>query len=201
MLTGAAFCDILWDMILYPEEMVLVKKKQRRNGLKYLTLSAFFAALIAAAIAYLPKLPIAHGFVHIADSLVFLAASVLPLPYSVFACALGGGLADVLCGYAVYAPASFVIKGVTALFFRAALSRCGNVDRVVCVRNLMALIPSALACCGGYFLYELALYGFGAAIVGIPMNLIQVAVGGALFVLIGLLIDKTRLLSRLESGQ
>jgi len=178
-----------------------MKKRQRRDGLKYLTLSAFFAALIAAGIAYLPKLPIAHGFVHIADSLVFLAAAVLPLPYSVIACALGGGLADILCGYAVYAPATFAVKGVTALFFRAALSRQGGVGRIVCVRNLIALVPSALVCAGGYFLYELALYGFGAALVGVPMNLLQVAVGGVIFILIGLLTDKTRLLARLENGQ
>lgn len=176
-----------------------MKKTKKRNSLKLLVLSAFFAALVAVGIAYLPKLPIAHGFVHIADSLVFLASAVLPLPYSVLACAIGGGLADVLCGYAVYAPATFVIKGVTALFFRAALSgRDGGVGRIVCVRNLLALLPSAIACAGGYFLYELALYGFSAALVGVPMNLLQVAVGGALFALMGLLMDRTRLLSRLE---
>ena len=174
-------------------------KNQSRSSIKNLTLCALFAAIITVTIAYLPKLPLAVGYVHIADAFVFLAASILPLPYSVIACAIGGGLADVLCGYAIYAPASFVIKGVTALFFKSAFSRTSTqIGRIICLRNLLALLPSALVCFGGYFLYELLIYDFAAAAVGIPMNLLQSAVGAAIFAAIGLILDKTKLLLRLE---
>lgn len=167
-----------------------------------------FCAVIAATIAYLPKLPLANGFVHIGDSFVYLASALLPLPYSLLACAIGGGLSDLLCGYAVYAPASFVIKGVTALVFRSVLTRRavvaidskGNAVKFVNLRNCLALIPAALICAGGYFTYECILYGFAAAIVGVPMNFLQSAVGSVIYVALGLALDKSGVISKLTKG-
>lgn len=178
-------------------------KTNRRLAL--LCVSALFAALITVVTAYFPKLPLAVGYVHLGDSLVCLAAAILPLPYSFLACALGGGLADLMCGYAVYAPASFVIKGVTALFFRSVFDPCGKVrvkdgkaERIICRRNLAALVPYTIVCVGGYFLYEIIIYSSEAALPGIVMNLLQSLANAAVFVVFGVIMDKVGLLSRIN---
>lgn len=189
------------------------KKRDSRVSnarLKLVCISAMFCAVIAATIACLPKIPIVggSGFVHIGDSFVYLASALLPLPYSLLACAIGGGLSDLLCGYAVYAPASFVIKGVTALVFRSVLTRRavvaidskGNAVKFVNLRNCLALIPAALICAGGYFTYECILYGFATAIVGVPMNFLQSAVGSVIYVALGLALDKSGVISKLTKG-
>lgn len=175
------------------------------HRLTLLCVSALFAALITVVTAYFPKLPLAVGYVHLGDSLVCLAAAILPLPYSFLACALGGGLADLICGYAVYAPASFAIKGLTALLFRSAFDRGGQVKNIngrsasiINLRNLLALVPYALICVGGYFLYETIIYDIEAAIPGIVMNLLQSLANAAVFVVFGIIMDKVGVLSRIN---
>lgn len=163
----------------------------KSEKLSTLTLTGIFTALILVFTAFV-HIPFFTGYVHIGDGFLYLAAAMLPTPYAVFAGAAGAVLADVLTGYAVWAPASFIIKGVTVLFF----SR--HAVKVIEKRNLLALIPSALLCIGGYYLYEALLMGnFISAAYGIPGNVIQSAFSSALFVLVGLTIDKTGLKGRL----
>lgn len=175
------------------------------HRLTLLCVSALFAALITVVTAYFPKLPLAVGYAHLGDSLVCLAAAILPLPYSFLACALGGGLADLVCGYAVYAPASFIIKGLTALLFGSVFDRDGrikNIDgrsaKILSARNFMALIPYASICVGGYFLYELLIYSLEAALPGLLMNLLQSLANAAVFVVFGAVMDKVGVLKRLN---
>lgn len=176
------------------------------HRLTLLCVSALFAALITVVTAYFPKLPIVTvGYVHLGDSLVCLAAAILPLPYSFLACALGGGLADLICGYAVYAPASFVIKGLTALLFRSVFDREGRVKcaggkaaKILSARNVAALIPYAVICVGGYFLYELLIYDIEAALPGLLMNLLQSLANAAVFAVFGAVMDRVGVLKRIN---
>ncbi len=171
-------------------------------------ISALFAALITVVTAYFPKLPLAVGYVHLGDSLVCLAAAILPLPYSFLACALGGGLADLICGYAVYAPASFAIKGLTALLFRSVLDRSGKVKsigdreaKIINLRNLIALVPYAVICVGGYFIYELFIYGVESAIPGLLMNFLQSVANAIVFAVFGVILDRVGVLNKLVRMQ
>ena len=63
-----------------------------------LTSTALFAALICVTTAYIFHIPfgVNGGYVHIGDSLIYLAAAFLPTPYAMFAGAIGGGLASIL---------------------------------------------------------------------------------------------------------
>ena len=57
-----------------------------------LTSTALFAALICVTTAYIFHIPfgVNGGYVHIGDSLIYLAAAFLPTPYAMFAGAIGG---------------------------------------------------------------------------------------------------------------
>ena len=65
-----------------------------------LTSTALFAALICVTTAYIFHIPfgVNGGYVHIGDSLIYLAAAFLPTPYAMFAGAIGGAMADILTG-------------------------------------------------------------------------------------------------------
>ena len=63
-----------------------------------LAITAMFAALITVTTAFI-KIPAPLGYVHAGDSMIYLAASVLPEPLGFLAAAVGGGLADLLAGY------------------------------------------------------------------------------------------------------
>lgn len=158
----------------------------KQSNTKYLCLAAVMASIIYVFTAFF-HIPSHTGYTHIGDAFVYLAAALLPLPYAMGAGAVGAALADLLGGYAVWAPASIVIKAVTALFF----TRRG--EKILCRRNLLALIPSLLVCAGGYCGYEVLITGNTVApLAGIPGYCVQSIASAAVFAALGTLLDKLR---------
>ncbi len=166
--------------------------KKNQEQLKNIIKSALFAALIFA-VTYFVKLPVLVGYIHPGDALVFLAASVLPMPYAIASCALGGALSDLLGGYPVWIIATVIIKGLTAVCFSS------NTKKIVCIRNLTALLPSLVLCVGGYYIFE-ALFisnSFIVPVAAILPNVVQTVVGAAIYLLVGMVIDNSPALRRL----
>ena len=162
------------------------------HPVRYVTFSAMFAALIAVATAYLPHLHIpfagGHTCVHLGDSVIYLCASLLPTGYACIAAAIGGCLADMLCGSTFWAPFSFVIKALVALCFTA------KSDKILAKRNFCAMAGACLITVLGYYAAEGILFGnFITPVHSIPANVIQSVAGGILYVVIGLILDKTHL--------
>lgn len=160
--------------------------------LRTLTITGILTALIFVFTAYI-HIPSFNGYVHIGDGFLYLAAALLPTPYAMFAGSVGAVLADCLTGYAIWAPASFVIKLLTVLFFSS------KGKRIIGKHNLLALLPAALLCLGGYYLYEGLIFGnFISPFYGLFGNLMQTIFSSALFVAAGLAFDKARVKSRLS---
>lgn len=167
----------------------------RRNHIKLMCLSGIFSALVFVVTAYL-HIPTYNGYVHCGDGFIFIAACLLPTPYAVAVGALGALLADVLTGFAIWAPGSMVIKGLLALLFT-----CKS-KRIVTARNLTMLLPAALVSAGGYYLYEALITGsLLASLAGIPGSLVQAAASSVVFVAVGLAMDKYNLKKRLFGGR
>ena len=157
-------------------------------------ISGVLTALVFVVTAYL-HIPTNNGYIHVGDGLIYLAACILPWQYAMATGACGALLADCLTGFAIWAPGSVVIKSVTVLLF----SKRGR--RVMSFRNWLMLIPAALICSGGYYLYESLIYGnFLSPLQGIPASLTQSAASSILFVSLGLAIDKMDYKSKLIGG-
>ena len=166
--------------------------EKSRSGIRNLCMAALFAALVFVATAYLPRIPTVNGYVHLGDTFVFLCASLLPMPYAVAASALGGGMADLMTGYAIWAPASFIIKGLTAFFFTA------RGKKILCVKNFIAIGAAGIICVGGYYLWAaLFISGSWAAPVSeLLPNLMQTLVSGVLYVMFAAVLDRIPALRR-----
>ena len=160
-------------------------EKMKRNNIKLLCISGIFTALVFVVTAYL-HIPAYNGYIHVGDGFIILASCILPMPYAVCVGAGGAMLSDVLTGYAIYAPASIVIKAATAILFS------NKTKKIVSLRNTLMLIPATLICAGGYYIYEVIILGsFGAPLAGIPGSLIQSTASAIVFVLSGIAMDKT----------
>ena len=84
---------------------------------KKTVMAALMAALICVA-TFVVRIPTPlHGYVNLGDCLVLFAASILSPWYAALAAGLGSALADLISGYVIYAPATFVIKALMALLF------------------------------------------------------------------------------------
>lgn len=156
-----------------------------RKRITLITFTAALTAIVFVLTAYL-HIPSHVGFVHIGDGVIYLAACMLPLPYAIFVGAVGGALADLLSGFAIWAPGTVIIKAIGVLFF----TRRKN---FVSLRNIFALIPAALICIFGYYAYDALIIGsFVSALAGIPGYIMQCVLSSALFVALGFSFDKAR---------
>ena len=166
----------------------------KSKNIRLTCVSGVLTALVLVVTAYL-HIPTNNGYIHVGDGIIYLAACILPTPYAIAVGAGGALLADCLTGFAIWAPASVVIKAATAAIFSSAG------DRVMSLRNWLMQIPAALICAGGYYLYESLIYGsFIASLAGIPASLIQSAASSILFVALGLTADKAKCKLKLSGG-
>ncbi|HHY45605.1 MAG TPA: ECF transporter S component [Firmicutes bacterium] len=76
-----------------------------------LVLLAMVASLVTVATAFL-KLPTPTGYVHLGDGIIYAAALAFGPSFGAISGALGSTLADLIGGYFIWAPWTFVIKGV-----------------------------------------------------------------------------------------
>lgn len=164
-----------------------------RNSLsiRRLCLTGALTAATFVLTAFL-HIPVHNGYVHVGDAVLYLTACLLPTPYAVFTGAAGAALADVLTGFAVYALGSAIIKAATALCFSSRGETFLN------RRNLVGLLPAAVLCIGGYYLYEVLLSAnFVAPLAALPDNFVQWLCSTILFVPVAAALDRFGLKRRL----
>lgn len=160
----------------------------RSEKIKKLVLAAFFAAIIFLG-TFLIKIPIPNGYIHFGDGFIYVAAALLPLPYAMAAAALGGLLADLIAGFAAYAPFTAIVKLLIALVIGLIVRHNAFVNRLrgsgtekggFCAL-LCASVAGGIVNVGGYFATDCILYGVPAAISALPLNCLQSAFGIAVF--------------------
>lgn len=142
--------------------------------IKKLVLSSVFAAIVCVATAVF-SFPLAgRGYANLGDCFVIISGGLIGSWWGFAAAAVGSALADIILGYAVYAPATFVIKGIMALavFYIAAKS-----GKISVIKTAFAAIIAEIIMIAGYFLFELAVFGAGVAIPDVLGNTTQGVVG------------------------
>lgn len=138
--------------------------------------AALLASLVCVA-TMLIKIPSPlKGYLNLGDGVVLLAGWTLSPVYGFLAAGIGSALADIFSGYALYAPVTFVIKGVMALIaclgFRWLRRSLGDLSSRLITGTVAELIMIL-----GYFLFEGILYGWGPSLVNIPANAVQGVAG------------------------
>ncbi len=155
--------------------------------------AALFAALTTVATMVI-KLPTpTMGYIHPGDTIVVLSGLLLGPLYGGLAAGIGSMLADLFSGYLFYAPATFVIKAITAIVayfvFQAIIKvfhaeKKGGQFAIALIAGAIGEICMVL----GYFVFEIFLLaletgngltassltsGIAAAASGIPYNIVQ----------------------------
>ncbi len=169
--------------------MATVKINTRTH---YTTLSALFAGLICMTIAFICHIPfgINGAYIHIGDALIYLSASMLPLPYAMLAAAIGGAMADLLTA-PVWAIFTFIIKALLVLPFTS------KSNTIINKRNVLGIFLAFPISAIGYLLAEVILYGSWAIIVPSVMSSFIQAVGsGIIYILLGMALDKVNFKKR-----
>ena len=147
----------------------------KNKSIKNLVLSAVFSALIFVATAIFP-VPLGNGYANFGDTLISLCAFFVGPVWGFFAAGLGSALADIFLGFGIYAPATFIIKGLMALVF-FLIFRPFAKSRAFVPMSFTASLAAETVMVFGYFIFECILYSPAGALPNIPGNLIQAMVG------------------------
>ena len=95
----------------------------RDNKTKLLVTTALLTALVLICTLLL-KIPVGPDcYIHLGDAVILLAVILLPRPYACFAGSVGATLADLMGGFAFWAPWTFVVKLTFVLIFGIFLDR------------------------------------------------------------------------------
>lgn len=144
--------------------------------------TALLTALVLICTLIL-KVPVGPDcYIHLGDAVILLAVILLPRGYACFAGAVGATLADLMGGFAFWAPWTFAVKLLFILVFGFFLdcSRKNASEKTllgVPVIELIGLVVSGIVAVVGYFLSEYMLFGnWIPAATCIPFNIIQVTV-------------------------
>lgn len=167
----------------------------KNNSIRKTVMAALFAALTFVATYISFPLP-GNGYANLGDCFVIISGIVLG-PYGIAAAALGSALCDLVLGYVYYAPATFIIKGIMAAI---AFLLVGRKEKT----NFFTLIISAVLCelvmIGGYFLFEIPLYGLGVATTDIIGNSIQALVGAVSSTVLYTILKKSEITERIKGN-
>ena len=171
------------------------------KNLKKMILTALMAAFTCIATMIL-KIPTpTFGYIHLGDGLVLLSGFILGPAAGSLAAGIGSMFADIFSGYLSFAPATLIIKALTAgiagwLFH--ALKNRAKPSRTHSAAVILSGLAGEAIMVTGYFLYEAGVAAFasgglsaaaiaaGAAssAAGIPFNIVQGFTG----IVIGLLL-------------
>lgn len=173
----------------------LLNRETDRGNAWLLALTGLFAALGCVGTMVLQIPSPTGGYMNLGDAVVILGAWLLGPVYGAVAGGVGPALADLLSGYAVYVPATLVIKALMALTAAWLYRALGK--RGLLLSALAAEVPMIL----GYWLFDgalAALSGGGAlglclvgSAAGIPSNLVQAAFGAAASTLLALALRRS----------
>ena len=158
--------------------MIDLKVKQNilRTPLK-LAMSAIFAALVSVAtLTLVIGIPATTGYFNLGETLIYTAALLFGPIVGGIAGGAGAAIADMLGGYAQFAPVTLIVKGlegaIVGLLHNKIKKRTGSLS----ISATISVIIGGLEMVAGYFIYEQLVFGDVALLEVIP-NILQMFIG------------------------
>lgn len=161
-----------------------------------LALLALFSALVTVT-TIMVRIPIVatKGYFNLGDALIFISAALFGPVFGMIAGGVGSALADIIGGYAHFAPWTFFIKGVEGLIagflvylFTAKLWSFRGI-----LLSALSFVAAAAWMIAGYFGAEYIIYGFDLAppIAELPFNIAQGGISAAIATILVPILSRT----------
>ena len=175
------------------------------NRLRLLAYGGLGIALVAVGtIAINIPMPGTQGYVNVGDTFIFVIAAIFGPLLGLIAGGIGSALADLILGYAHWAPFTLVIKGLEGLLVGWIAERSSRTQTLVGRPGMLTLLAYLLGAAWmvlGYTVVEIFIYGWGAAVGSIPGNSVQGISSVVLGWLLTVAVRRVLPAGRLNSGR
>lgn len=159
------------------------QKEEALSSLSFKIASLAVLTALTAVFTYAVRIPVAptRGYLNLGDVAVYFSAFAFGPVTALVSGGLGTALADLLSGYAQWAPISLVIHGLqglaAGLILRAFQRKRGGSKTSSLSGWILAGLSGTVIMAGLYLLAGSFMVGFGAAVVELPGNLLQNGAG------------------------
>ena len=127
--------------------------------------------------------PFTQGYVNLGDALIFLAVLVVGRNYGTLAAGIGSAMADLLGGYAYYAPWTLVVKGLMAFVVGLALEHMEKKGQIaegkrITLPVVLAMLFGGIEMTVGYYISASLMQGnWYTPLFSVPGNIAQFTIG------------------------
>ena len=164
---------------------------------KKLVLTALFMALTFVSTMFI-RVPLVLGYINLGDAFVLLSVFILGPVYGTIAAGVGSALAD-LFGYITYAPGTLLIKTVMAIVAYLLYKLLLKATKKAMLAEIVGGVAGALIMAFGYFCYETLFFETAAvAIINVPWNLVQGAIGVVISTAVMRMLSATKVIDKLK---
>jgi uncharacterized membrane protein len=162
----------------------VIQVVRKQKAAVQISLMAVMAALVAIGTLVVQIPNAMGGYFNVGDVMIFVSSLTFNPLVGGVAGGLGSAIADMLLGYAFFAPFTLVIKGLEG-------SIAGFVrNKKNVYRDILAVVIAGAEMITGYFVVEFFLWGIGSALAEIPTNIAQIAVGGLIGVPVAIVLRR-----------
>ncbi len=169
-------------------EQTVTEKKIKQSStstVKFIVITAIFVALTYVFTAFINiRLPIAAngGLVHLGNVPLFIGAIIFGKKTGMIAGGVGMGLFDLLSGWTLWAPFTFVVVGLMGFVV-------GKITEKESHQKFSWYVVAIVAACAikivGYYIAEIVIYGnWVAPVLSIPGNLVQIGVAAVIVLIV-----------------
>ena len=147
----------------------------RLNTRQVAAIGVMGALATIATMMFAFPIPATSGYFNLGDSIVIITSLTFGPLVGALAGGLGSGLADLLGGWYNWVIFTTVIKGAEG-YVTGHLA--GNPDTRTMKKTVIAWLVGGAVMVGGYFVVQIFMYGFSAALSELPFNMVQMIVAG-----------------------
>ncbi|MDR2719851.1 MAG: ECF transporter S component [Nitrososphaerota archaeon] len=158
------------------QNKMAIQKRYRPSAFQ-LAAATIFAALVATVtyVTYILIVTASGAYFNFGEAIIYTAALLLG-PFVGLIAGAGAVIADVSLAPA-YVPATFIIKAIEGFLVGYMIKKLSKKIRNLTLCASIAILIGGFEMVGGYFVYELFMWGYPVALRGIPFNIIQMLAG------------------------
>lgn len=157
-------------------------QKSSDNKTRQLVITALMISLtVLGTLLFRVPIPMTQGYIHLGDTMICLGVMFLGKRNAAAAAGIGSAMADILGGFAYWAPWTLVIKSAMAftagLIIEKRMAKRSSYEGKALL-HATALTAGGLVMCAGYLIAERLMYGsWAAAFIALPWNFGQFTAG------------------------
>ena len=160
-----------------------VQKSADNKTRQLVTTALMICLIVLGTLIFRVPVPMTQGYIHLGDTMICLGVLLLGRKHAAAAAGLGSAMADILGGFAFWAPWSLVIKFAMAWTAGFIIEKraAHHGPQGSTLLHVTAMTAGGLVMCAGYLIAERIMYGsWAAAFIALPWNFGQFTAGIAL---------------------